>query len=145
MSMRQPSALRRREDWPELLAAEVEARVALPFTWGSHDCCTLAADLVLAMTGVDPIAAWRGLYDDEAGAEALLAAAGGLAALAERQAAEMGLGQCHPRFAQRGDVALVRHGNALAMGVVLGELVVVPGPEGLAFLPPDCIQRAWSV
>lgn len=128
-----------------MLAGEIEARAAVPFSWGRQDCCTLAADLVLAMTGLDPIAAWRGLYDDEAAAEALLAEAGGLEALAARQAAEAGLGECHPRFAQRGDVALVRHGNALAMGVVVGEAVAVPGPEGLVFLTPDCIQRAWSV
>lgn len=143
--MRRPSRLTRHQDWPELLAEALAARAEFPFAWGTHDCCTLAADMVQVMTGVDPIAAWRGSYQDEAGAEALLNEAGGLAALAERVAREAGLGQCHPGFAQRGDVALVEHGNALALGVVAGDAVAVAGPEGTTFLPRETIRAAWSV
>jgi len=143
--MRAASALRRTQDWPELLAALIEARREAPFAWGEQDCCTLAADAVLAFTGVDPMAALRGSYASEAEAEAILAGQGGLAELAARQAAAVGLGDCHPAFAQRGDVALVEHGNTLAMGVVVGAAVAVPGPDGLLFLPPAAIQRAWSV
>ncbi len=143
--MREPSTLRRRQDWPEVLATELDARAAASFVWGLNDCCTLACDMVLALTGVDPIAEFRGSYNNEAGAEAILIHEGGLAALAERVAAAAGLGACHPGFAQRGDVALVEHGNTLAMGVIAGDSVAVPGPDGLHFLPLSVVLRAWSV
>lgn len=142
---REPSRLTRREDWPELLAEALAARADIPFVWGQHDCCTLACDIVELLTGVDPMASLRGRYHDEAGAEALLAEAGGLADLAARLAREAGLGSCHPAFAQRGDVALVEHGNALALGVVAGDAVAVAGPEGTTFLPRETIRAAWSV
>lgn len=144
MSRQQP-LLRRAQDWPERLAALIEERREMPFAWGEHDCCTLAADAVLAMTGVDPMEALRSTYASEAGAEAILDEEGGLEALAARLAVTAGLGECHPGFAQRGDAVLVEHGNALAMGVVLGDAVAVPGPDGLVFLPPSAVLRAWSV
>ncbi len=143
--MRQPSTLRRAQDWPERLAALIEDRREQPFIWGTHDCCTLAADAVLAMTGIDPMAALRGTYGGETEAEAILLAEGGLEATAARLAAAAGLGDCHLAFGQRGDVALIQHGNALAMGVVVGDAVAVPGPDGIAFLPPAAMLRAWSV
>ena len=143
--MREPSALTRCQDWPEILADGLDARAAQPFAWGVNDCCTLACDVVLAMTGVDLMADLRGSYSDEASAEAILAREGGLAAVAARAALAAGLGDCHAGFAQRGDVALVQHGNALAMGVIAGDAVAVPGPDGLAFLPLSAVLRAWSV
>ena len=143
--MRQASTLRRAQDWPERLAGLIEQRREQPFVWGEHDCCTLAADAVLMLTGVDPIARLRGTYASEAEAEALLNAHDGMEAMVASLSAAAGLGDCHPGFVQRGDVALVENGNALAMGVVTGDAVAVPGPDGMAFLPLTTILRAWSV
>lgn len=143
--MRAPSALTRWPNWPETLAELVEQRAETAFRWGEHDCALLAADAVLAMTGTDPAGALRGAYSTEAEADALIAQYGGLEALAATLAAEVGLGDCAPAFAQRGDVALVTQGNMRALGVVVGDSVAVPAAQGLAFLPLDAIQRAWSV
>jgi hypothetical protein len=143
--MREPSALRRRQDWPEIFAEQLDARAQAPFVWGTNDCCTLACDMVLALAGVDPMAEFRGGYSDEAGAEVILSSGGGLAVLADRVLLTAGLGACHPRFAQRGDVALVEHGNTRALGVIVGDSVAVPGPDGLSFLPLSFVLRAWSV
>jgi hypothetical protein len=49
-------------DWPEQLAAFIEARRDMPFDWAVNDCCVLAADAVLAMTGRDFLADYRGRY-----------------------------------------------------------------------------------
>ena len=54
--------MKRLEDWPERLAAFVEARRAMPFRWGQNDCALFAADAVAAVTGVDLAERWRGLW-----------------------------------------------------------------------------------
>ena len=130
-------------DWPERLAELVEQRRDTPFAWGSHDCCLWAADAVQTITGHDTAAAWRGRYASEAEAEALMAGAAGLYGLVAQALEAQGIPQCPPALAQRGDQALVEHGNTLAMGVVLGEVVAVPGPDGLAYAPIGAIRRAW--
>lgn len=136
-------ALPRREDWPERLAELVEARRHAPFRWGVHDCVLWAADAVLACTGHDPAAEWRGRYATEAEADAIIGAAGGLAELVAKAQAQRGAWECLVVQAQRGDTALVEYGNTLMMGVVLGDLVAVPGLDGLVFLKLRAARRAW--
>lgn len=143
--MRPASALARDPRWPDILAELCEARVALPFAWGSNDCALFAADVVLALTGVDPAGDLRGAYSTEAEAEAIIAQYGSLEALAVALAAAAGLPECPPAFAQRGDVALVDHGNQRSLGVVMGDAVAVPGTGRLAFAPLSAVLRAWSV
>lgn len=141
--MRQAPLKPRLQDWPERLAALVEARREVPFAWGSHDCALFMADAVAAVTGEDPAAAFRG-YTTEAEAEEILGAEG-LEGVVARALAEFGCGDCPPALAQRGDVALALLGNQPTMVVVLGEVLAGPGPRGLVFLPSARIQRAWSV
>jgi hypothetical protein len=52
--------MKRYEDWPQRLVAAIEAARGRPFSWGAMDCCLFAADVVLAMTGVDYAAGFRG-------------------------------------------------------------------------------------
>lgn len=131
-------------DWPERLAALVEARRDARFAWGMHDCCSFAADAGVAVTGRDWLAPHRGQYADEAGADAIIGT-DGLEALVAGLLAEFGARDCPPALAQRGDVALVMSGNELTVGVVLGDVVAAPGLRRLAFVPCSAIQRAWSV
>jgi hypothetical protein len=58
-------ALKRTHDWPEQLHRLIRARWDTPFQWGVNDCGTFAADVVLAMTGVDIAADVRLTYYDE--------------------------------------------------------------------------------
>ena len=141
--MRPQSPTPRLPDWPERLSDLVEARRNAPFAWGSHDCCLFAADAVLACTGQDPAADLRGAYATEAEAEAMLADAGGLLALLGRIHDQRGAGAIPPALAQRGDTVLIPVGNDLAVGVVLGADVAVPGPDGLVFLPLADARRCW--
>ena len=48
--------------WRQQLDALIASRMAAPFAWGAHDCCLFAADAVLAQTGEDPAAEFRGTY-----------------------------------------------------------------------------------
>jgi hypothetical protein len=95
---------------PERLAALIEARRHTPFAWGTHDCCLFAADAVLATTGADPAAEWRGRYDSEAEALELLGARGLEGTVADAMAA-FGAPECPVLAAQRGDVVLATSGN----------------------------------
>lgn len=137
--------MRRVEDWPARLADFVEARRGRPFAWGEQDCVSLAADAVWEITGVDLLAPHRGAYATEGQAEAIVAAAGGMAALLADLAGRIGLSDRPVRRAQRGDLVLVQVGNQQMAGVVNGTTVVVPGAEHIQFVPLRCIQRAWAV
>ena len=143
--MRPPTPLTRHEDWPERLAALVEARRDTAFAWGAHDCALFAADGVAAVTGVDPAAPYRGTYADEAGADRLVADHGGFDLFMDAAFTRAGLVACPVEWAHRGDVCLVDYGNQRSMGVVLGGSVAVPGVNGLAFLPHRLVRRVWAV
>jgi hypothetical protein len=142
--MRPTPERKRRPDWPERLAALIEARRHTEFAWGTHDCCLFAADTVLAMTGADPASEWRGRYDSEAEALALLGERGLEGMVADAMAA-FGAPECPVLAAQRGDVVLATSGNEPLVGVAFGSRIVVPGPERLVFLPLSAGSRAWAV
>lgn len=132
-------------DWPERLAEFVEARRNMPFAWGVHDCMMFAADWVQQLRGVDILAAYRGAYATEAEGDAILTRDGGMEAILASAAQAAGLSERPPRQAQRGDLALIAHGNLLMAGIVNGTNVAVTGADGLAFVPARLIQRAWAV
>ncbi|WP_133251529.1 DUF6950 family protein [Zavarzinia aquatilis] len=115
--------------------------------WGSHDCTLFAADWVLAVTGTDPAAGWRGRYGSADECRARLLNAGGLEAVVARA-------MTAARFSETdapvtGDVGLVRAPTALdGMGVVSairqGDLWVVRGIRRL-LAAPFPTARAWRV
>ena len=137
----------RDERWPERLASFIEERRHAPFAWGSNDCSLFACDAMLAMTGIDIAAEFRGKYSDELGALRCLKdhAGGALEATAEKIAAQFGLLEIPPLHAQRGDVAIIPTTNGPALGVVIGEDIVAAGPSGVAFFSLRDVQRAWRI
>lgn len=143
--MRTAPARLRFPDWPERLAAIVEERRTTPFYYGGQDCGLFAADVAVALTGSDPAAAVRGLYDNEDALERLVAERGGFEAAVAQGLAEYGAPECPKAFAMRGDVALVDAGNQLMLGVVLGDTVAVTGLDGLRFIPLRLVVRTWAI
>jgi len=139
-----PLMLTRREDWPSRLAAALESARDKPFVWGHHDCGLFAADCVLAMTGIDPAAMYRGQYTDEAGAveTMYLLSNGGLRAAWTKA---LGPAMNNVRMARRGDVALVEIGGVEAAGVVVGSRVACTTEGGLVMVPAHRIVAAWAV
>lgn len=142
--MRPETTRARADDWPERLAAFIEARRDNGFAWGSHDCFTFAADAAVELTGEDPAAAVRGTYATEEEAEAIIGP-DGLEAWVAATMAAWGAPECPPVFAQRGDMAFVAVGNQRMCGVCLGEVVAVPGAERLHFVPAALAIRVWAV
>lgn len=144
------SPLQRREDWPEQLAALITDRMHTPFRWGTNDCALFAADAVLAITGTDLAAVWRGQYADEQGARSMRSASGHLAS-GDIVAALHDMGHRHlgesvpPLMARRGDVVLVEHDAGHSLAVCVGSVAAAPGRRGLVMVERAAWRYAWRV
>jgi hypothetical protein len=105
------------------LPAFLSRAAARGFRWGKHDCMLFAADWVLALTGRDPAAAWRGTYFDEASAAGIVAWNGGEGALLRRGLEAAGGWQVADDEPREGDIVLVRlpnHAGMVAAGIGAG-------------------------
>jgi len=115
----------RRSTWEADLSAYISSVRGKPYVYGEHDCGLFAAGAVMAMTGEDPGAPFRGQYSNEIGcAKALRKHGAGdlestLDALFERRP----IGRL-----QRGDLVW----NGEAVGVCMGAYALFVGQEGEA-------------
>lgn len=131
--------LNRLPDWPERLAAHLEAHRRQPFAWGAHDCVLFSAGAVRAVLGCDLLPArWASVRE----AAVLLRQAGGLCAAVDAVLPRLSGTQ----WAMRGDVALVRAAQGRRwLAVVDGPRWWAPGPQGLISGPMDDAALAWGV
>lgn len=124
------------------LAAFLRAGGARPFAWGVQDCCLWAADWVLAATGRDPAAVWRGRYRTALGAARLAARRGGFEAHVAACLADAGLTEtAEPR---PGDVGIVDLANGPTFAVRTRGCWAAKGERGVVLTDAPCL-RAWSV
>lgn len=131
--------MHRFHDWPERLAAFIEARRARAFSWGRQDCALFAADAVLEMTGVDLAEGLRG-YTSASGAAKRIKKAGSMRGLASA------LAEKHPGLAQRGDVVLVELEGRETFGIVAGNgYWCAPGLDSLVFRPMSEVETVFEV
>lgn len=127
-------------------------RAKTPFAWGANDCALFAADGILAMTGVDIAADFRGKYSDRAEAFALIRSVTGGATVADAAAwcaEKHGLAEWKaPLLAQRGDLVVFAgpEGEPVAGLVHLsGAHIVAVGDGGLYRFPITAALRSWHV
>lgn len=126
-------------------------RCEQPFAWGTNDCALFAADAILANTGIDIAAEFRGKYATEEGAFAAIKSITGGATVADAAAwcaENHGLIEHEfPLMAKRGDLVIVANGANLIAGVVHlnGRHVVVISESGIRRLPITNVKRAWGV
>jgi hypothetical protein len=132
-------------NWPDFLNAFVEAKRERPFAWGENDCCLFAADCVLALTGIDPAASFRGSYSSALGSARLQAECGGVEQIADDAAALHGWPAIAPAFAQRGDLVSFEMPSGMAIGICLGKNAVFAGADGIVFQPTLSCRRAWRI
>ncbi len=126
-------------DWMLRLEQLVEQRQRARFEWGVQDCSMWACDVVLAATGVDPADGLRGTYSNEAEAQAVIDAGGGLAALAEAR-----FGPEVPVLAAAvGDVGLMQTERGPALVACMGAYWLAAGAWGLVVVEPAAVERAW--
>jgi hypothetical protein len=150
----------KKENWPELMHAYVKDVRAMPFAWGTFDCCLFTADCVKAMTGEDFAADFRGKYTDAPSAYAMLQefAGGGVYATMEKLRPQFGWEEVPPKLAQRGDIVMVsptvcgsdeRFDGAL--GICVGTISLFVGENGLAgtsTIPSpgqETVIHAWRI
>jgi hypothetical protein len=130
----------RQHDWMLRLERLMSERRAMPFAWGSNDCCMWAADAVQAVTGRDPAADLRGTYTTQEAALEVIEQAGGLRALA---AARLGL-EVPVVAAQTGDVGLLEQPTGdQALCVCMGGHWQAVAPHGLWAVPTSWVLCAW--
>ena len=139
--------MNRLPDWRSRLTAYLAASAGVPFAFGRHDCALFTADCLLAMTGEDPAAEFRGRYRTLQGGLKRLRAAGFADHLALATAR---LAEVHPAFAQAGDLAALPGEGSAALGVVQGHRIYVlrdDGSGGGALATVDLLAatRAWRV
>lgn len=137
--------------WRTRLHKAIGGHKRAAFEWGAHDCAILAADAVLAQTGTDPAADWRGKYRTLAGGIRVLKRATGCAdhvALAAKMFPEIA-----PAQAQFGDLAVLASPFGPALGIVQGAVILgYVTPPGapiedavIAPVPFEAATRAFRV
>lgn len=109
--------------WEADLSAYIASVRNLPFVYGKHDCGLFAAGAVVAMTGEDPAAEFRGKYSSEIGiAKALKKiGAGDLETTLDTMFETRPVG-----LLRRGDLAW----NGDSVGVCMGGYALFVGQEG---------------
>ena len=129
------------------LGEYLEREAKRPWTWGSADCCTFAADWVLSETGHDPMAQWRD-YSTEADAELLIAEAGGLEAMWSEGLAPVMSRVDTPSL---GSVGLIlvpdQFGEIIQIGAIFsGRRWVFRTPRGIAgaSIDPASVVAIWA-
>lgn len=112
-----------------------------PFTWGSHDCGTVAAEWLQQREGAAPAQCWRDLrtamrHISEHGGE--LSAAVSLALAREPISALM---------AQIGDLVLIpgTSGVGAALGICAGRHALCLGAHGMVAVEMSRASCAWRV
>ncbi|MFN3077472.1 MAG: DUF6950 family protein [Alphaproteobacteria bacterium] len=139
----------RSQDWPILLNDALMAASERPFSWGRHDCCLFAADIVRAMTGEDAAAPFRGRYGTKRGAMRALKAfaGGGLPEAVRAIAKHHGWEELSPvALAGRGDLAMLDTEDGPSLAICIGSRVAMAARDGgVAFLPLGSCYAAWRI
>jgi len=100
------------------LAVHCRVGASSAFVFGGMDCTSWVADWVLARTGRDAMAAWRGRYRSRIGYRRLLRREPeGLAGAASRGLAAIGAVRVSPVDARPGDVGIIETTDGPAMAI----------------------------
>jgi hypothetical protein len=141
--------IKRHHNWNVKLAEFITERAHAPFIWGQNDCCWFANDAVLAMSGVDIAAKFRGKYDSKEAAYKIVKdyAKGGVVEFADKLLREHGVKEVELNFATGGDVVLVDgdYGDTLGIVELNGREVLATGLNGLMRLPRAQWKKAWRI
>ena len=127
--------IKRRNDWPERLAAYFEANRDTPFEFGVHDCGLFACGAVDAMAGTTLASELRGQYQDADGERSAL----------EAIVRVCGIPAIPVKMARRGDIALCETSEGMTVMVVDGPLAYGPGELGIRTIPLSQCIAAWRI
>ena len=140
----------RREGWERQLAEFVVSAQHRAFQWGEFDCCSMPCEAALKITGVDPLAHFRGRYKTERGATRVILSAGGFVPMIEEIMSDYP--EVPVSFARRSDILLVTDAEIVEPGfdamlaLCLGhDMGFVSRDRGFRLLPFSRASRAWRV
>lgn len=133
--------IQRRPDWQRRLDLYLAEVRGTQFSYGTLDCALFTAGAVLAMTGEDPAASFRG-YRTAAGGQRVLRRRGLWRA---SDLADRFLPPIPPQSAAAGDVGEIATPDGPALCIVQGPHLYVMMAGGLALLSRDRLCRAWRV
>jgi hypothetical protein len=111
------------DDWRDRLAECVNSRIGTQPEWGTNDCMMWAADCVLAQTGVDDLATYRGKYKS---------AQGGLRVLMRRHKFKQPIELMDLLWGPRLHISQAMHGD-LVVSADLGEPAGMGPSIGLCY------------
>lgn len=139
-----PSRVERLPGWEDRLFATITAARAKPYKLGEHDCFRLACATVEALTGVNPWEPWAGAYASKREALRRIAEfAGDFTAAASKF---FGSAPERMELARRGDICeYVDDAGEQHLGIVIGVMVALLGPEGLEFVQLDLCRHCWRI
>lgn len=129
------------------LGEYLRSEMQRPWEWGWADCCTFAADWVLSRTAIDPLLPWRGTYCDEAGAEDIIAQAGGLLPLVALGMDAIWQRRETPCDGMVGVITLPGETGELIdiAAIHTGKRWAMRSPRGIAFLTqPMAVRASWA-
>jgi hypothetical protein len=135
-------ALPRLPKWRARFSSYLIEVAGKPFEWGAHDCALHPADGVLAITGVDLAADFRGRYTTEIGAAKALKRHGS-GDLASTFAAKMP--EIDPAGARVGDVVIFDGPFGETGGLRLPSCISAITPVGRRSYGLDLVTRAFQV
>ena len=118
-----------------------------PFDWAERNCLSAACDVVAAMTGEDPLAAYRGTYADEAAAMAIVAQHGDLfgfvSHILDQEPME------NPLYSCDGDVWVIDLPNGPTAGILVTTAIWCMEREGMLKIPREVAMTrrhaAWAI
>jgi hypothetical protein len=128
------------------LGAWLKDNLARPRVAAEWDCCAYPAAWSLAQGTDDPMAAWRGAYDTDAGAEDILARSGGLAGIFGAGLESVGW-EPHAGEPQPGDVGVIALLDQEAGAIYTGRRWSFVATRGLGFvsLERKAVSHIWRL
>lgn len=135
-------------DWQSRFSAVLKEYRQSPFVWGEHDCCLFAADMIRAMTGLDPAESFRGRYTTAIEAFVVIEQSGAdsFVELVSQVCEQHGFPDIDPAFAQRGDIGITNgppFGDNL--GVCIGQKFAFLGESQMLYKDHAAISKSWRV
>ena len=130
-------------DWDKRLAGYIEEVRHISFEWGRHDCFTFAVKCEEAVSGVTRFPElYKAEYHSQFGANKAFMKNGyrGMVDCINRRCVEI-----NQNMLRRGDWAAFDTPEGLAIGVYAGNKVVAVGENGLVFVEPKDVKKAWEI
>lgn len=137
--------MNRVESWSQKLTAYVNQTRDMKYAIGTNDCVHWCARAIEVMTGENLLDTDPSFFDytDEATMQATIKRLGGLLRAVETYLEQPARGGNNAR---RGDLVYFHPQPSLeAVGICLGTQFVLPGNNGLEFVPMRLAEASWRI